>query len=239
LESKLNDQGVDLGQAGVGIPECVVQALKDRARLRDRAGRHADLRCHVVRVGLGEAGIRIDEHLVDLLGRVLGHFLDVHAPLGAGHQRHLLGDTVYHHAQVELLLDVCAFFHQQPAHFLALGPGLVGDELHAEDRGGVAAHLVDRLRHLHAPTLAPAPGVDLGLDHPDLATEFLCRLDGLVDAECRYAARRAHPEPAQDFLALVLVNLHLDWPCCCPTDGRRAERAKRRRLRAHPPGKTS
>ena len=43
---------------------------------------------------------------------------------------------------VVLLLDVGAFLDQQAAHLLALGPGLVGLELHAEDLPGQRLDLV-------------------------------------------------------------------------------------------------
>ena len=68
--------------------------------------------------------------------------------------------------------------------------------------------LVERARELDAAALAAAAGVDLRLDDPDRAAELLRRLDGLLHAEGRVAARHGHAELAQDFLALVLVNLH-------------------------------
>ncbi len=75
------------------------------------------------------------------------------------------------------MLDVGAFLDQQVAHLLALGAGLVGDQLHAEDVVGVLAHFVERAGQLDATALAAATGVDLGLHHPDLAAELFGRLD--------------------------------------------------------------
>ena len=66
-----------------------------------------------------------------------GDLLDVHAALGARHQRRraaVARSTTI--ADVELLLDVGAFLDEQPAHLLPLRPGLVRDELHAEDLAG-------------------------------------------------------------------------------------------------------
>ena len=63
-------------------------------------------------------------------------------------------------------------------------------------------------RQLDAAALAAAAGVDLRLDDPDRAAELLGGLDRLLDGEGRDAARHRHAELAQDFLALVLVNLH-------------------------------
>ncbi len=109
---------------------------------------------------------RVDEHLVDLLGRLRGDFLDVHAALGARHQHDALRAAVDDHADVELLLDVGALLDQQPAHLLPAGAGLVRDELHAEDLAGALLHLVERVRELDAAALAAAARVDLRLDHP-------------------------------------------------------------------------
>ena len=125
----------------------------------------------------------IDRDLVDLLGRLRGDFLDVHAAFAGGHQHHALRAAVDDHADVELLADVRAFLDQQPPHLLAFGAGLVRLQLHAEDRGSRAAHFVERVRELHAAALAAAAGVDLRLDDPDLAAELLRGFDRLVDAE--------------------------------------------------------
>ena len=53
-------------------------------------------------------------------GVLCGHFLDVHAAFGRGHQRHALGDTINHHANVQFLLDVSTVFDQQASYLSAL-----------------------------------------------------------------------------------------------------------------------
>ena len=106
----------------------------------------------------------------DLLGVLGGHLLDVHAALGRGHDRDAAGGAVEGHAEVELVLDVQALLDEQALHLLALGAGLVRDQLHAE----IALHGLLRRRrvalaHLDAAALAAAAGVDLRLDDDDLA----------------------------------------------------------------------
>ena len=54
--------------------------------------------------------------------------------------------------------------------------------------------------------LAPAAGMDLGLDHPDRATQLLRCLDRLLHGERGNAARHGDGELAQDVLGLVLVD---------------------------------
>ena len=161
---------------------------------------------------------RVDEDLEDLLRRVVRHRLDVHAAFAAGHHRHVLRGAVGERGDVVLLLDVGAFFDQQPAHLLALGPGLVGDQLHAQDLPGQLLDLVERARQLDAAALAAAAGMDLRLDHPDGAAQLLRRFAGFEHGEGRVAARHRHAEVAKDFLALVLVDLH-GWARAGEGDG--------------------
>ena len=63
-----------------------------------------------------------------------GDLLDLHAAFGRRHHRDATGRAVEHHAEVELARDLEALLDEQALHLLALGAGLVRDELHAEDR---------------------------------------------------------------------------------------------------------
>ncbi len=204
------DQRVDFRERRIGVVECLVQRLEEIPRLRNAVTRHADLARDVFGVLVGKAleGI-LDDDLVYFLGGLGCDLLDVHAALARGHQRHALGAAVNHHAEVQLLLDVGAFFDQQPAHLLALGTGLVRLQLHAEDPARMRLHLVERLGDLDATALAAAAGVDLGFHHPPASAELLRRLHRFVHAEARIAARGGDAVLAQDFLALVLVDFHL------------------------------
>src|SRR5882672_3479762 len=147
------DEGVDLGEAAVGFVEGPVQALEDRARLWNARLGNADLLRETVGLGILQARARIDEHRVDLPGRLCRDFLDVHAAFAGGHERDALRAAVDHHADVELLLDVGAFFDQEPPHFLSFGSGLVGLQHHAEDFAGPFAHFALGFHHLHAAAL--------------------------------------------------------------------------------------
>src|SRR5205823_2963900 len=150
-----------------------IQASEHRAALRERRLGDADAERDLVGIGVGQALHRIDVNPADLLRRLGGHLLDIHAALGGGHQHDLLRAAVDHHAGIELLLDVGAFFDQQTPHLLALGSGLVRDELHAEDFFRPGTHFVDRFGDLYAAAFAAPTGVDLRLYHPDAAAELL------------------------------------------------------------------
>ena len=82
-------------------------------------------------------------HLVNLLGRMRGHFLDVHAAFARRHKRHALRGAIDDHADIQFLGDVGALLDQQAAHLLAGRARLVGNELHAENLGCALLDLVD------------------------------------------------------------------------------------------------
>ena len=156
----------------------------------------------------GDAGQRVDHLGDDLLGRGVGHFLDVHAAFARSDQGDFLRSAVGDQRHIQFVLDVGAVFDVEATHFLAFGAGLVGLELHAQDFTGQALDVVNRLGHLDATALATATGVDLGLDNPHGAAQFLCGFNGLLHSESSDATGSGHAELTQDFLALVLVNLH-------------------------------
>src|SRR5690606_23509264 len=156
-----DDQRVDFGQARVGFPECLVQRLQHLTALVDGALGNTDLAGNVFGFGVGQTGERIDEHLVDFLGRLGGDFFDVHTAFAGGHQRHALGAAIDDHADVQFFLDVGAFLDQQTTDLLAFGAGLVRHQLHTEDIVRVFANLIERLRHFHAAALTAAASVNL------------------------------------------------------------------------------
>lgn len=136
------------------------------------------------------------------------NFFDVHAAFARTHQNDLLRHAIDDEADVQLLLDVGAFFDQQTVDLLAFRTRLVRNELHAEDLVRVFTNLLDRLRDFHAAALAATTRVNLSLHDPHRAAQLFCHLDGLVNRERRLAARYRDSEFPQDFLTLVLVNLH-------------------------------
>ena len=121
-------------------------------------------------VGL-QAGARIDRDAEDLFGRLGSDFLDVHAAGCRGDERDALAGAVDEQAQVQFAVDLAARLHIDLVDRHALRAALLGDELGAEHGPGQLANLLGTARELHAAGLAAPAGVDLGLDHPDLATD--------------------------------------------------------------------
>ncbi len=202
------DQRVDLRQAGVGFHVAAVQALQHVGGLRLAGLRYADAQGQLACLRVAQAGQRIDEDLDDLLRRVVGHLLDVHAAFGAAHQHHLLCRAVGQHGNVVLLLDVRAFLDQQAPNLLAGRPGLMGDQLHAENLAGQRLQFVQRAGQFHTAAFAAAARVNLRLDDPDLAAQALRRIERFLHRESGIAARHRNAEVAQQLLALVFVDLH-------------------------------
>jgi len=115
----------------------------------------------------------------------------------SGHQRH-----------IQLVLDVGAVFDVQAANLLTFGAGLVSHQLHAQNLLGQLLHVLDGLGNLHAAALAAATSVDLGLHHPHGSTQLLGCFNSLLHGKRRNATGNGHTKLAQDFLALVFMNLH-------------------------------
>jgi hypothetical protein len=83
---------------------------------------------------------------------------------------------------------------------------------------GHAAHLLEELGglvrglgELHPAALAPAPGVDLGLDHAPAAV-LLGDAAGFGGVPCHPAVRSRDVELPEQFLGLVLVDVHQETP---------------------------
>ena len=89
----------------------------------------------------------------------------------------------------------------------ALGTGLLGDELHAEDGLEQVSGLVGIVGELHAAALAPATGMDLCLHHAG-ATVFLGDHAGLFGILRDLPIGGGHLVAPKQFLGLVFVNIH-------------------------------
>ena len=119
--------------------------------------------------------------------------------------------AVEHNAEVELACDRQRLFDQEPLDFPALGAGLVGDQIHAEDFARQFSGFFRRLGKLDAAAFAAAPGVNLCLD--DYAGRAFVQ-QGLGRAFCFLAAfdhlsaRHRHSVLREDGLRLVLMYFH-------------------------------
>src|SRR5690242_13264822 len=92
-----------------------------------------------------QAGCRVDRQGLDLLGRVVGDRLDVHAALGRGDDGDPAAFAVDEQRKVEFLGDVDAVGDVEPLDLLAVRACLDRDQRLAEHLCRVFADLVDRM----------------------------------------------------------------------------------------------
>ena len=201
-------QRVDFDQRCIGFHVALVELLEHIGSLGHRVGWHADATGDFLGLRIGQTNQGIDKHGDDFFGSGVGHFFDVHAAFAGGNERHFLGGTVGHNRHVVFFLNVCAVFNIEATDFLTFGASLVGFELHAQNVTSQTLDIVNRLGNFDTTALATATGVDLCLDDPDRTTQLLCGFYRFLNCECGNAARHGHTKTAQDFLGLVLMNLH-------------------------------
>ncbi len=140
------------------------------------------------------------------VGVLGGDCLDVHPALGGDHRQQLLLAAVEDHRGVVLGGDVRATLDPDlvdPEGTLAVRP----DDVHAEDRVGVLARLLDVLGDLDPARLAAAADQHLRLDRAGVA-DPLRRGDGVIDVGSDLAARHGDAVLGEKLLALVLEEVH-------------------------------
>ena len=169
-----------------------------------QAQRHGDLVADIGRV----TGGRLDLEGVNLLRRLVRHFLDVHAAFGGDDEGDAAGGAVHQRREIKFALDGRAVFDIEALDQAARRAGLMGDQGHAQDALGFLLHVLDGFDHLDAAALAAAAGMDLRLHHPDRAAQFLCRRDRFLHREGGLAFGDGHAESAQHLFCLIFVDIH-------------------------------
>ena len=203
-----DDQRVDLGERGVELGEGLVEREHEAHRILDLVALEAEAEGEAARMERLHAGGRIDRHHEDLLGGLGGDLLDLHAALGRRHHGDAPGGAVDQHAEIELAADVEAFLDVDALDFLALGAGLVGDQVHADHLLGGIGHVLDGLDHLDAAALAAAAGMDLGLHDPDAAAQLLGDFFGFLRGVGDAAFGHGDAKFGEQAFGLIFVNVH-------------------------------
>ncbi len=155
----------------------------------------------------------LDHHLKDGFGLVFGDLLDLHAAALRGDDADALGFAVEHIAEIELAIEGLGHLDIDPLHGLAFGARLDGDQALAEHALRRVAHLMIGLAQLDAASLAARARVDLGLHRPVPAAKLGRGIDRLIRTEGDGALGHRHTEARQQFLGLILVNVHSLLPC--------------------------
>ena len=161
---------------------------------------------------------RIDGDGDDLLRRGVRHLLDVHAARRAGNECDARRCTVDQCRQVELALDVDTVrdvdavdgttARSRLRRDQRCAQHLLGEGLHLGTRAGEAHTALLARRSFLELALAAAAGVDLRLDDEQRPGKLLRRLAGLTHRKGNPAVRCRDAELAQQFLGLMLVDVH-------------------------------
>ena len=143
----------------------LVEALEESDSLVDLRRLQAQRERQLSRLPCAETDRRIDRLLVNRLRILRRDLFNLHAAGLRSHKHQLARGAIEHDAEIQFAINVRGLFDQQPLHLLALWPGLMGHQLHAENVLGMQLGIFARLRHFHAAALAAASGVNLCLDH--------------------------------------------------------------------------
>ena len=206
--ARLGDhQGVDLHHGAVLLHEEAVEVLQEDHALLEGVALEAQGEGNLARLEAAEPQRRIDGHLDDLLGGLLGHFFDFHAALGGGQDGDAAGGAIHQEAQVEFPGDVHGLGEEHRADLAAFGAGLLGDQLHASHGLEQLRGLVGVRGELHATALAAPAGVDLGLDDAG-AAEALRDHAGLFGVLGHLPIGRGHLVLPKQLFGLIFMDVH-------------------------------
>ena len=231
LQSRLTEQGVAVGVdlaveavkvAGGGYHQRVdlqqgqVKVLKQPRQPQKQVGELLHLRPLQAEAegqippleGLG-AGEGVDGGFEYLVRGLRGHLLDIHPALGGGHEHDAAAGPVYHRPQIQLLGDVHTGLHQNPAHRLAFGIGLIGRQPLAEPLLGELPHLFKAFHQFDPAGLAPPAGVNLSLHHPTVAAYLFGRLHRLFRVGNGVAGGHRQAVFGEQLFGLIFVKIHL------------------------------
>ncbi len=163
-----DDERVDLAEGAVFFHEELVKVRGHGHELSHLVLVQTQEKSHAPRLVSREPDDGIEVQAMNLLRRVVGDLLDVHASLGRRHDGDSPRIAIEHEGEVELASNVEALLDVEAADNLALGAGLVRDERAAEHFVGELARFGGTvLRELDTAPLAATARVDLRLDDDD------------------------------------------------------------------------
>ena len=201
-------QGVDLRQGAVQVDEGPVEVFDETHRRAQQFRVEAHPEDQVAGLVAHAAGDGVDRLFDDQLRAAGRHFFDIHAARGAHHDHRPAQPPVRDDPQIKLLGDILGLFHQDLVDQAPFGAGLGRDQGHAQDLVRHPLHFLGGGRGLDAAALAPAAGVDLGLDHKGAFRQLFGHLAGLQVGVGHPPFGHRHVKFPEQFLSLILVNLH-------------------------------
>ena len=207
-----HDQRIDLEHRRVAIAKSAIGAENRLHRARHLLQIEAEPEGELARLKRLQPDRRLDDDLQQLVGRVLGDLLDLHAAMLGGDHAHTLELPVENIAEIDLALERIGELDIHALHGLALGPRLRRDEALAEELARRLLHLVVGAAEFDAPRLAARARMDLRLDDPVRSAKLSGRVDGLIGAKGDRPGRHRDAVLRQKFLGLILVDVHSRLP---------------------------
>src|SRR5258705_6359342 len=194
------DQRIDFGKRRPDGVDGRIELLHDvggRTDLLDVAVQREAERQGLMRE---EPVARIDRQLMDFVGCLGGHFLDVDAARGTHHEDGPLRRAIHDDADVALRRDLRRRRDEHLVHREVL-------DRHAEDGFGMRLGLGSGFGEFHTAGLTAAAGMDLGLHH-DLAAEALRDGAGFRRRAGDLTRRDRDAVAPQNVPCLILVQIH-------------------------------
>ena len=211
--------GVDFSQGAILAYKGIVKAAHEFLGGAHSLFGQAQLVSHAAGLEGQQAHCRVDGLLENLLRGFGGYLLDFHAALSGSHHHHPGCVAVNDEGKIVFFLDICTGFDKKTVNLLAFGAGLVGHQHLAQNFAGVGLHLIQRLGHLHAASLATATSMDLGFHHAHGGAQLLGILHRFFYRKSRESFRHLHAVGFQDLLALILMDIHVALPPLWVTPG--------------------
>src|SRR5271170_2970421 len=155
-----DDQRIDFDHRRICFEERAIERLQERQRYIYQLAGQPQTEGELASVVRLETRLGTN-HFFQNCGRLfLRHFLDFHAPRGAGHNERRSRGTIEQNAEIQLPLYVETLFDEQAANDAPLFARLDRDELHAQHALGDLLRLFGRLRELHTTRLAAPTRMD-------------------------------------------------------------------------------
>ena len=157
---------VDLDLRGVGADEGIVQFGQHLRRLFGEVALEAERGGDGAAVVRHQPGRRIDGDGLDLLRRVVGDRLDIHAAFGRGDDGDAAGLAVDQQCEIEFLGDVDAVGDVEALDLLPCGPVWTVTRVLPSISSACGADLVDRCARRTPPLASGPSSLNLPLPRP-------------------------------------------------------------------------
>ena len=156
-----------------------------------------------------QAHQRINGHFQNFFWRVVRHFFNFHTAFGRSHEGDTAGRTVNHCTEVQLTLyRVHVFAHQHAVDRLAVGIGLVSDQIFTDQAVCHVCGFFTAFHHFHATCLTTATGMDLGFDDSKFAAHLIKRSRSFFTVGGEDALLHRQAIFSQQLFRLVFVQIH-------------------------------